>query len=196
MVIGGRRLIAAGLGVVFLAGCAGVGLLGVGVPGPFWQRAAQEQPGTDALVEALGDLATDEAQPSPSRWQGELETAASARLALFNPAPFPGRPSQEERWRCEVLWRCYDTDDDTGERTELIDSGTAWYEDAGLPELGLQSSQGSAIGRQPVQHRPSGLLRTREGRRVLLLAGWPEAVWRSLRHRCSERSGTGRLRDE
>ena len=131
MVIGGRQLIAAGLGVVFLAGCAGAGLRDVGVPGPFLQRAAQEEPRTDALGEMLQDWADDEAKPSPSRWQGELETAASARLLLFSPVLFPGRPSQEARWRCELRWRCYDTDDDTGERTELIDSGTAWYEGAG-----------------------------------------------------------------
>lgn len=98
-----RQLIATGLSVVFLAGCAGTGLREVGVPDPPWQGAPQE----------------------------ELRTADSARVPLFSPVPFPGRSSQEERWRCEVRWRCFDTDDDTGARTELIDSGTAWYEDAG-----------------------------------------------------------------
>lgn len=42
-----------------------------------------------------------------------------------HPAPSPGQ-AQQERWRCEVDWRCYATDPDTRERTELMSSGTAW----------------------------------------------------------------------
>ena len=89
-----------------LAGCSGAGLQDVGALGPLWQRAAQEQPG---IV--------------------DLEDGAATRRQLFTPAPFPGQ-AQEERWRCEVGWRCYATDPETRERTELLRSGTAWWEDS------------------------------------------------------------------
>ena len=58
-----------------------------------------------------------------------IEDTAVALVPLWQPAPYPAAAA--ERWRCEVGWRCYATDPDTRKRTELLRSGTAWYEDEG-----------------------------------------------------------------
>ena len=110
-----RRFAVAGLIAGFLAGCSGTGL-----------RKVEEGYRSFAAPAARAEAP----QPLPP-WQQGPETAAAAGFPLFSPAPFPGGTSQQVRWRCEVSWRCYDTDDDTGDRTELLDSGTAWYEGAG-----------------------------------------------------------------
>lgn len=51
----------------------------------------------------------------------------------YVPPPPPPEPVEREPiefLRCEVGWRCYAIDPETQERTELLDSGTAWYETA------------------------------------------------------------------
>lgn len=84
----------------------------------------------DDEEESLGyaeALIPEHLKHEPPRWQRNLEDAAGARISLWQPAPYPAAAA--ERWRCEVGWRCYATDPDTRERTELLRSGTAWYED-------------------------------------------------------------------
>ena len=122
-----KRLVAVWLGVVFLAGCAGAGAGGRRV----WPiLAAGGLTEYDTEKDENVGLVAAETRPAPPqvlrRWQQELEDAAVDRQPLFTPAPLPGQ-AQQERWRCEIGWRCYATDPETRQRTELLDSGTAWW---------------------------------------------------------------------
>ena len=51
-----------------------------------------------------------------------------------------------EWWRCEVSWRCYAIDPETGERTELLRSDTAWAESAGSRARTCRSAHRFARG--------------------------------------------------
>lgn len=61
----------------------------------------------------------------------------AAALGACSGAAIPSAPVEErlereprEWWRCEVPWRCYAIDPETGKRTELLRSDTAWSQGA------------------------------------------------------------------
>ena len=121
-----KRLVAVWLGVVFLAGCVGTGAGGRRA----WPiLAAGGLTEHDTEKDEIVTLVAAETRPAPpqvlQRWQQELEDAAVNRQPLFTPVPLPGQ-AQQERWRCQVGWRCYATDPETRQRAELLSSGTAW----------------------------------------------------------------------
>ena len=108
---------------------AGAGIwwiLGVGLGAAYIINESDDEEDENRLSYARSEQLQRSPQPL-RRWQRNLEDAAAARVSLWQPAPYAATGA--EGWRCEVGWRCYATDPDTRERTELLGSGTAWYED-------------------------------------------------------------------
>lgn len=136
-----RPAAVAGAIIVVVSGCgtiySGAAVTSTsGWPGASWlERAEPAQPGPASPLPALESPSVPHARTAPipekRRWQRRIEEEVETiKCALRLPkAEKAGLLPQSAVWRCEVDYRCYDTDDDTGERLSLLRSGTAWYEE-------------------------------------------------------------------